>query len=1854
MRPLLPPSPITVLRLAGWLAATLVAAYLLLIWAPNHLPTNSFAGLALSAGGLAVLVILRQVLAVRENRRLLEAERRRREADAALFDLSRRLLAASDENAIARCAVEVAHSTLAADLTLLVLPDSAGALAACAAAGWPEAAADAVCQQAGPETQIGHTISSGQPIVVADYRQPLPFTLSPEVRAQGVASGVSVPLAVEGRRLGAIIAHSRAPRHFDDDAAGRLALIANQTAAAIDKVRLFEVRRRQLDELTVLHAVVTAAAEAVTEDELIERVTRVVSDVLFSANLGVLLADRAAGVLRAHVSYQGSAGFVTPLGVGITGYVAQTGEAVRVGDVSRDPRYLDTDPGMHSELCVPMVGSDAVIGAINVESARLNAFSEADERLLMTIGRQVATAIERLRLFEGLFQAEQQRAGELEAVRQASLGLTASLEPQAVLRAILHSVLRLVPAAVDVSIFLYHPENGGRLSYAAALARAGALPQDWAPRTNGVTATVARQGAMVLVPDMRQHESFAAAPPERTGAMVSLPLKIGARVVGVMNAVFREPRQFVDSELRVLQLVGDQAAIAIENARLYEDERAAREQAEALREVAATLTTSLDRERLLSLILEQLARVVSYDSASIMLFTHDRLSIVAHSGFRAESQRAIPEAAGELRHVSEVIENRAPLIIADTQSDPRWQGVLGSDYIRCWLGVPLVAQGRVIGVLNLDKATAYHYTPHDAEMATVFANQAAMTIENARLFEESQRQTRTLRSLYSAVLATGSVLETDVLLNRLYEQVAQLLNPDTFVVAFYHPQTEEVEVVLAIEQGRRSADAVPQGRLPVAEGLTGWVIRTRQSLLIADLAADVTPAAPRHGTRPARAWLGVPLITRDGIIGAVSVQSFRPGAFDEADERFLESVASQVAIAIENARLYAEVSARANELSRLYAAAQDLGARLEPRAVLEQLAKHLTEAVDATSSYVVEVNLGTELLTVLAEHWAAEAQPEERVSSLGQVRALSERPTISRAITRLTVMEMQADDPALIALERIELLRYGVKSALIVPIVARGEVLGEAEVYESRHARVFTLAERRLVQTLCQHAAGVIENARLFSETLQHADEVTTASEILHLLNASSNVLETFAQIAAAIKSITGCERVSIAMLDASHAKVSLVALDRVRQELPRGAQFPITETAAAADVLAGHIHLTPDLEAESAFPVERQLLAAGFRSRLNLPLRVGSQVIGSLNLVWRAVSGYMQANLPLLSQLVDAIALAVEKTRLFDETRRRDAILEALAYASGRLLLPGEPDAVMPDMLAQLGQAAGVSRAYIFRNDSGVDGQLVACRRHAWAAPGQVLLDEEPDWQRLPYVAEGFERWRQTLAAGRPLDGLVRDFPDSERPRLQAQRVLSLAIVPIFSGGEWWGWLGFDDCEQERIWSGAEIEALKSVAGTLGAFIVRQRIEAAEHEQRALAEALRDAAAVLSSTLDLDEVLDRILTDVGRVVPHESANIMLVEAGVARVVRTRDLRQRFSEATMLALRYEVSQVPNLAYMLETRQPTIIVDTATYAGWARRPETDWIRSNVGAPIQIKGEVIGFITLDNDTPGFYNPAHAERLQAFAHQAGLAIENARLYASIRQHAVELEQRVLERTRELAEANARLQELDRLKDQFVSNVSHELRTPLTNIKLHLGLLERRGPDVLPRYLPTLQRETERLRRLIEDLLDLSRLQTQPESLVRELVPLDDLVAEVLAVHTARAEAKRLALQYEPSATPIVVPVDRPKMIQVFTNLIGNAVAYTQPGGTVSLTPSLLRVGTTAGVSLRFFNNGPAIPLEDVPHLFERFFRGRTGIESGEAGTGLGLAICRAIVERHGGQIDVASAAELGTTFTVWLPLS
>ncbi|GAB4482410.1 MAG: hypothetical protein Kow00124_31200 [Anaerolineae bacterium] len=187
----------------------------------------------------------------------------------------------------------------------------------------------------------------------------------------------------------------------------------------------------------------------------------------------------------------------------------------------------------------------------------------------------------------------------------------------------------------------------------------------------------------------------------------------------------------------------------------------------------------------------------------------------------------------------------------------------------------------------------------------------------------------------------------------------------------------------------------------------------------------------------------------------------------------------------------------------------------------------------------------------------------------------------------------------------------------------------------------------------------------------------------------------------------------------------------------------------------------------------------------------------------------------------------------------------------------------------------------------------------------------------------------------------------------------------------------------------------------------ITERVEAeqAEREQRAMAEALRETAAALSSTLDLDELFDRILESLERVLPHDAANVMLIEDGVARIVRARGYEPLGLAETIRGVEFVVAETQNLRRMVETRQPSIIPNVIGYPNWDVSITQGKLRSYAGAPISFQGPVIGFLNLDSTEEGFFTPAHTERLRAFADQAAIAINNARMYRALEERVSQL---------------------------------------------------------------------------------------------------------------------------------------------------------------------------------------------------------------------------------------------------------
>jgi two-component system sensor histidine kinase BaeS len=260
-----------------------------------------------------------------------------------------------------------------------------------------------------------------------------------------------------------------------------------------------------------------------------------------------------------------------------------------------------------------------------------------------------------------------------------------------------------------------------------------------------------------------------------------------------------------------------------------------------------------------------------------------------------------------------------------------------------------------------------------------------------------------------------------------------------------------------------------------------------------------------------------------------------------------------------------------------------------------------------------------------------------------------------------------------------------------------------------------------------------------------------------------------------------------------------------------------------------------------------------------------------------------------------------------------------------------------------------------------------------------------------------------------------------------------------------------------------------------------------------------------------------------------------------------------------------------------------------------------------------------------------------------------ERKRVEDEVRALNADLERRVADRTRELAQANERLQELDRLKSKFVSDVSHELLTPITNMNLYLSVLERAEVGDYPAHIDMLKEHARQLMELVEGILDLSRLERDREHTVFASVDLNAVAQQVVEANRVRAEAAGLSLTFEPEKDLPVVHGNREMLARVVANLVTNAVNYTPKGA--------VRVSTNQNngrVYLQVKDTGIGIDAEDLPHVFERFYRGRHAARIEVPGTGLGLCIVQEIISLHRGEVRVQSQISEGTTFTVDLPHS
>ena len=363
------------------------------------------------------------------------------------------------------------------------------------------------------------------------------------------------------------------------------------------------------------------------------------------------------------------------------------------------------------------------------------------------------------------------------------------------------------------------------------------------------------------------------------------------------------------------------------------------------------------------------------------------------------------------------------------------------------------------------------------------------------------------------------------------------------------------------------------------------------------------------------------------------------------------------------------------------------------------------------------------------------------------------------------------------------------------------------------------------------------------------------------------------------------------------------------------------------------------------------------------------------------------------------------ERVRAEQALRHSEKLLTGLAQATQHLLADASlADADISEALRCLGEAAGVDRVYVFEHEGG-EGRGSCSQRFEWSSDGARAQIDNPDLQHVPWD-DVAPRWHDTFTAGGYIAGDVADFPAEERVSLDPQGVLSILVLPIWSSGRLWGFIGFDACASTRAWEPSEVALLRATANSLGAAIERQRLVASEHEQRVFAEGLRDAAAAVNSTLDFDGVLDRIFESLMKVVECDSANVMLYDASddIAHMVRSVGYAERCGQqaARRISTQY-LSENKLLQRMLKTRLPVAVRDVTAEPEWTSERGMDWVRSYAAAPIFARDELVGFLNIESASVGRFQGKHAVQMRALADQAAAAIANARLAERLKQLAI-----------------------------------------------------------------------------------------------------------------------------------------------------------------------------------------------------------------------------------------------------------
>ncbi len=893
----------------------------------------------------------------------------------------------------------------------------------------------------------------------------------------------------------------------------------------------------------------------------------------------------------------------------------------------------------------------------------------------------------------------------------------------------------------------------------------------------------------------------------------------------------------------LVEPLADLIGAALGHARLHGLAATQAKRLAILHQASQAIGRPLDPEHIYQATYEAVSRLMQADAFAIALLDeanrHVEGVFLMDCGVRQPSQLA-GLAQGLAGHVLRL----GQPVLFHTAAD--WPpGVVhfgGGQSVQSVAAVPMQIGDRVFGVLAAEAYAPQAYGEEDLSLLATVANQAAVSLSHSRRFQAVSYRVTELTILHEIALAAVSASTTDDIIGRTVDILQQRLSADVLGLGLVD-ETQEHYHAHPTYRGAEGHIAAAD-RLPITRGLVGLAIRTGEPVRVDDVNQhpDYVPAVPTT-----RSEMVVPLKIADRVIGALNVEMSRPAAFTERDEQLLTIVAGVLAPIIENARLRDAAQQQARELDVLVRAQQAASASLDVHAVLTATVQQLGRALDVTSAYLVEVN-GNQAVTV-AEYYSPEAGERERISDLKIAYPAGVFVHALEAMDSGQVVRVSVSDEQAAPSEREHLLRYGGRTAFIVPLQHQGRALGYVRLWDSRSDRWLTEAEQRLARSLAGSAAVALENARLYAGARRYAEQMQLVNEIGRDISGILDVETLLAQVCRRLENNLGYYHAKLGLLNG--AEVAFPSRDDERRGVVLPAmRFPLDSPGLIAWVarhaLPRHVS---DVTTEPDF--QPNPLLPDTVSEAVIPLIAHGRTLGVLDLQSDRRLDLGPEEAAVLEAISGQVAVAVDNARLFAEARQRTAEVSALLATTLTVASSLELPARLEAIAQQARQLSSADSVTIYRLSA--DGaQLLPMVALDEMYAEETLSDViEVGEGLIGYVAQTGEGQIFNRANLHPRAQTIAGTP-SDTPEC-------MMVVPLAVGARSIGAMAVYR-EGEREFSPHDFDLLSSFAAQAAAAI----------ENVELYQALRERAESLQETYDELAEMNRLKDEMVQNISHE------------------------------------------------------------------------------------------------------------------------------------------------------------------------------------------------------------------------------------------------------------------------------------------------------------------------------------------------------------------------------------------------